>query len=68
MMAANGSQSDGKIMRGTFWPIVLIVVGSLLLLSNLGILPLGELKALLARWWPLILILIGVFSLLKKSR
>ena len=35
-------------MRGTFWPIVLIVVGGLLLLSNLGILPLGELKALLA--------------------
>lgn len=55
-------------MRGTFWPIVLIVVGGLLLLSNLGILPLGELKALLAKWWPLILILIGVFSLLKKGR
>ena len=55
-------------MRGTFWPIVLIVVGSLLLLSNLGILPLGELKALLARWWPSILILIGVFSLMKKGR
>jgi hypothetical protein len=33
-------------MRGTFWPVVLIVVGGLLLLSNLGILPLGELKAL----------------------
>ena len=35
-------------MRGTFWPVVLIVLGGLLLLSNLGILPLGELKALLA--------------------
>ena len=36
--------------------------------SNRGILPLGELKAILAKWWPLILILIGVLSLLKKGR
>ena len=55
-------------MRGTFWPVVLIVLGGLLLLSNLGILPLGELRALLAKWWPLILILIGVSALLKKGR
>lgn len=55
-------------MRGTFWPVVLIVIGGLLLLSNLGILPLGEVKALAATWWPLILILIGVTSLLKKGR
>lgn len=55
-------------MRGTFWPVILIIVGGLLLLSNLGILPLGELKTLLARWWPLILILIGVSALLRKGR
>jgi len=55
-------------MRGTFWPVFLIVLGSLLLLSNLGILPFGELKALAATWWPLILILIGVTSLVKKGR
>ncbi len=55
-------------MRGTFWPVFLIVLGSLLLLSNLGILPFGELKAIAATWWPLILILIGVTSLLKKGR
>ena len=55
-------------MRGTFWPVLLIVIGGLLLLSNLGILPLGEVKALAATWWPLILILIGVTSLLKKGR
>jgi hypothetical protein len=57
-----------SLMRGTFWPVILIIVGGLLLLSNLGILPLGELKALLAKWWPLILILIGVSALLKKGR
>ncbi len=55
-------------MRGTFWPVLLIVLGGLLLLSNLGILPLGELRALAATWWPLVLILIGVTSLLKKGR
>jgi len=57
-----------SFMRGTFWPVILILVGGLLLLSNLGILPLGELKAILAKWWPLILILIGVSALLKKGR
>ena len=55
-------------MRGTFWPVILILVGGLLLLSNLGILPLGERKALVATGWPLILILIGAPSLLKKGR
>ena len=55
-------------MRSTFWPAILIVIGDLLLLSNLSILPLRELKAILAKWWPLILILIGVLSLLKKGR
>jgi hypothetical protein len=57
-----------SLMRGTFWPVILILVGGLLLLSNLGILPLGELKAILAKWWPLILILIGASALLKRSR
>ena len=61
-------RQHGLNLRGTFWPVILIIVGGLLLLSNLGILPLGELKALLAKWWPLILILIGVSALLKKGR
>jgi len=55
-------------MRGIFWPVILIVVGSLLLLSNLDILPLRELKALTATWWPLVLIVIGVTSLLRKGK
>ncbi len=55
-------------MRGTFWPVILILAGSLLLLANLGILPFGELKALAAIWWPLILILAGVLALLGRRR
>jgi len=44
-------------------PILLIIIGVLLLLSNLNVLPLGELKALLRQWWPLLLIIIGVIQL-----
>lgn len=55
-------------MRGTFWPVILIVVGALLLLTNLGLFPLLELKSMLATWWPLILIAIGVSALLRKGR
>ena len=32
---------------------------------NLGVLPVAELRALLAQWWPLILILVGVAMLLR---
>ncbi len=55
-------------MRGIFWPVILIVVGSLLLLSNLDILPLRELKVLMATWWPLILIALGVSALFRRGR
>ncbi len=54
--------------HSSFGAIVLIVVGSVLLLVNLGILPVAELRALLARWWPLILILIGVWQLMRPRR
>lgn len=48
--------------------IVLILVGGLFLLVNLGVLPIAELKALLAKWWPLILIVIGVWQLMRPRR
>lgn len=54
--------------HSSFGAIVLIVIGSVLLLVNLGILPVAELRALLARWWPLILILIGVWQLMRPRR
>lgn len=54
--------------HSSFGAIVLIVVGSVLLLVNLGILPVAELRTLLARWWPLILILIGVWQLMRPRR
>jgi hypothetical protein len=44
---------------------ILILIGVIFLLINLGVLPVAELKALLAQWWPLILILVGVAMLLR---
>ena len=41
--------------------IVLIVIGALLLASNLGLLQWGWLH----QWWPLLLIGLGVWSLLS---
>jgi len=47
-------------MKLMLWPLILILLGALFLLHNLGVLPLGALKQLLATWWPLILIAVGV--------
>jgi len=45
-------------------PLILIALGSLFLLQNLGLMP--NLGPLLARWWPLILIMVGVSMLLRR--
>jgi hypothetical protein len=44
---------------------ILIIIGVLFLLSNLGWLP--RLAPLMSRWWPLILIIIGVLALARRS-
>ena len=44
--------------------IILIVLGALFLLSNLGMLP--RLGPLFAQWWPLILIAVGVSMLIRR--
>jgi len=48
--------------------IVLILVGTIFLLANLGILPIRELGPLIAKWWPLILIIIGVWQLTRPRK
>ena len=47
---------------------ILILIGVIFLLISLGVLPVAELKALLAQWWPLILILVGVAMLLRPRK
>jgi LiaI-LiaF-like transmembrane region len=42
---------------------ILIALGIIFLLSNLGWLP----RSLMAKWWPLILIIVGVLLLIRRS-
>ena len=44
--------------------VILIVLGVLFLLGNLGLIP--HVGQLLARWWPVILIAVGVSLLLRR--
>ena len=44
---------------------ILIGLGIIFLLSNLGWLP--PFRALMAQWWPLILIIVGILVLLRRS-
>ena len=45
--------------------LILIVVGALFLLSNLGLIP--QIGPLLRQWWPLILIIVGILMLVQRS-
>jgi hypothetical protein len=58
-------QSPARKSRSLFWPIMLISVGMLLLLSNLGILPWTSWN-LLWRFWPLILVAVGIDVLIGQ--
>lgn len=53
-------------MKLSIGPILIILIGIFLLLSNLDLLPLIRLKAFAATWWPLALILFGLLQLFKK--
>lgn len=49
-----------------FWGFILVAVGALLLLDNLGILDFGD---FIARFWPVILVIIGLrLIIVRKSR
>jgi len=44
---------------------IIIGLGIIFLLSNLGLLP--PLRSLTAQWWPLILIIAGILLLLRRK-
>ena len=44
--------------------LILIILGVILLLSNLGLLP--RIGPLFAQWWPVILIVVGVAMLFRR--
>lgn len=53
------------LFRSRTRAFILIIVGVLFLLSNLGLVP--QLGPLLRQWWPLILIVVGVVMLVQRS-
>ena len=46
--------------------LILIILGVLFLLHNMGLLPI-PLREIFATYWPVILILVGVSMLLKRA-
>ena len=54
-------------MRGNVAAIVLILAGSFMLLTNLGVIDIS-LRELLRTWWPLILIAVGIGLFLTPER
>jgi hypothetical protein len=62
------AKRDTYSYRSLFWPIVLLGVGLLWLLANLGLLP-GVTAGLLWRFWPLLLIGVGLDMIFgRRSR
>jgi hypothetical protein len=59
------SWRERQTMRSNFGALVLIVVGILFLLSNLGMIP--HVWPLLRQWWPLGLIIAGVIMLIEHK-
>jgi predicted membrane protein len=53
----------GDVRWGFVWGLVIVLVGTALLLHQLGILPID----LVARFWPMILVLFGVMNLTTRS-
>ena len=53
------------LFRSRIGALILIIVGTLFLLSNLGWIP--RIGPFLHQWWPLILILVGVLMLVRRS-
>jgi hypothetical protein len=66
-MEEDKTKRQRRPRRSFFWPLVLIAVGVVFLLSNLGVIEGEEGWALFARLWPLLFIIIGIDSLLQRS-
>ena len=54
-------------MKGNFAAVVLVVVGSFMLLANLGIIDVSV-RELLHTWWPVVLIGVGIALFVTPER
>ncbi len=55
-------------MRLHFGALILILIGVIFLSINLDLVPVEQLKTLLATWWPLVLIVVGIAAMLRPRR
>ena len=53
------------LFRSRTAALILIIVGALFLLSNLGLIP--RIGPFFHQWWPIILIIVGVVMLIQRS-
>jgi hypothetical protein len=53
-------------MRSNFLAVILIVLGSLFLLSNFHLIP--RVEHLFRQWWPVLLIVTGVYLLMSRGK
>jgi len=62
----DGNMSKKKNRGNLVWPLVLVVVGVILLLNNIGVLS-GNVWEMIWRFWPLLLIVLGLDSLFRRG-
>jgi hypothetical protein len=60
-------EQGGKDMIRSIGGIVLIALGAIFLLNNLGIAKL-PIREIVAKWWPAILILVGISLLTRRMK
>ena len=53
-------------MRSKFLAVILVVLGSLFLMSNFNLIP--RVEHLFRQWWPLLLIVAGVSIFLNRGK
>ncbi|HKA45769.1 MAG TPA: DUF5668 domain-containing protein [Burkholderiales bacterium] len=54
------------LFRSRLAGAILIIVGIVLLASNLGMVP--EFRTFFHQWWPVLLIILGVVILIRRQR
>jgi hypothetical protein len=64
MSTDNGSPRRKRVEL--FFPLLLIIIGVMLLLSNIGVIS-GDIWSLIWQFWPLLLIVIGLDSIFKRE-